>query len=437
MTRPVRATIAGTLAIVAAGCASPRGVAVAGSPRACAVDATMRVPPESLSVATTTPISPSHAPNPTNDGERFVFAQLYETLINVACDGTPYAGLARSWTIDATKTRVTLVLRDDAHFWSGDPVRASDVVAAWRASGARLADATTIDDDRTLTVSLPDTEWLVLAAPPLSVYRRSAVSPWPLGSGSYRVVEPASDAAPGRLGLVSIAPNVAPRLAVRSGPDARDAIDAGADLLPTADAMAVRYAAARPNLTSVPLPWLRTYLLAVPSRAPGSVVNTLSRGGYQANAFRTSLARDAVRADARAVTDWPENPEVCDNVLTQSPAIATTPRQQRVVYRGDDPVARGIAERLVAVGGHATATPLAPADFARALYVGSELAYVVVLPRASLTPCRELSAHVAAAPWLGAGAALADALVPLIDTRERAIVDRARVSAGIDWDGTL
>jgi hypothetical protein len=393
-------------------------------------------------------VNPTHAPTPTSSAERFVFAQAYETLINVDCEDREYPGLARSWTTDATKTRVTLVLRDDARFWNGEPLGARDVVAAWRTTGAasadsgqlarRLADATTIVDDRTLIVSLPDTERLVLAEPALAVYRPAIGAVWPLGSGPYRVAESAMDLAPGRLALIPVAPHT-PRLAIRSAPDARDAIDAGVDVLLAADQVAASYAAARSDLATLPLPWQRTYALAVPSRSPAVVTELLSAPDSAA-AFRASLARDAVRADAReAAPEWWTGIRGCE--LHQPPGAMSPPdggrRPRRIVYRGDDHVARELAARLVAVGRRATATPLAPAEFDRALRAGGEVAYVVGLPRSSLAPCRDLAALVSSAPWLGTGGTVADALIPLVDTRERAIVKRDRVSATVDWDGTL
>jgi hypothetical protein len=42
-----------------------------------------------------------------------------------------------------------------------------------------------------------------------------------------------------------------------------------------------------------------------------------------------------------------------------------------------------------------------------------------------------------AAPWLAKGAGADTQIVPLIDTRETAIVNRQRVSATVDWLGTL
>ena len=193
------------LAVVIAGlhgCATPSRTSV-DHPIAtskCAVGST-GVPVESIAVAATAPINPAHAPFPTNSAERFVFAQLYETLIDVDCEGHAYPGLAKSWTTDATKTRVTLVLREGAQFSNGEPLTARDVVAAWRTAAGtsdsslarRMADATTVVDDRTLLISLPDTESLALAEPALAVYRSTVTSRWPLSSGPYRALESAAD----------------------------------------------------------------------------------------------------------------------------------------------------------------------------------------------------------------------------------------------------
>jgi hypothetical protein len=380
---------------------------------------------------------------PTNAAERFVFAQAYETLINVDCEGRAYPGLAASWTTDATKTRVTLTLREGSHFWNGDALDANAVAAAWRESGQvggdvgdvarRVADGTTIVDSRTLTVSLPDTEWLVLASPSLSVWRPRTGVRLPEGSGPYRLIEPAADIAPGRLALLS---RGGARLIVRTTPsaDARDAIDAGADLVPSADPTTVRYAAARPELSTVPLPWQRTYVVAIPGSATGTLSDVIPSAGDSAQTIRASLARDAVRADARpaSASGWWSNIQGC-----QSRPATTVPdrvgRRPRIVYSSDDHVARDIADRLVALGGHLAATPLAPPEFTRALSSGGDAAYVVSLPHASLAPCHEVAHLVSSAPWIAVGGALA----PLVDTRERAIVNRARVSATVDWDGTL
>ena len=380
-----------------------------------------------------------------------MFAQLYETLIDIDCEGHAYPGLAASWTLDATRTRVTLVLRDGARFWNGKPVLASDVLAAWRATAGRstesnlarrVADGTTIVDDRTLTVSLPDTAWLVLADPALAVYQAQAGAVWAEGSGSYRVAERTAADEPLTLAPVSTTAN--PTLVIRSrgNNDARDAIDDGVDVLVTDDPMAVSYAATRSNLGAVALPWSHTYALALPN-ANSSDAAALAPLARDRDALTASLARDAVHAEARAAQPpyWWIGIQGCQRIARgTAPSPADGRRLSRVVYRRDDRVARGLAERLVALGRGATAAALSPDNFARALRAGDELAYVVELDRMSLSHCEDLAVLESAAPWLagGPGEGITTAtLIPLIDTRARAIVNRERVSAMIDWEGTL
>ena len=423
------------LLLLIVGCTSTPTPALVQAPRrACVVGSIAGVQPESISVATTSPISPAHARAPTNAAERFVAAQLYETLIGVDCDGRAYPGLARSWTVDATKTRIMLVLRDGARFWSGDPVVARDVVAAWQSDTSqlahRIADATTIVDDRTLTVSLPNTDTLILADPSLVVARPRVGAPWPQGTGAYRASESAMDAAPGRLAL-SPTSGIGPRIMIRSSPDPRDAIDAGADLLVTGDPIALSYAATHSELVSAPLPWNRAYVLLVPHRA---VATEVFPTAADSSAFRLSF-RDAVRAEARAADslNWVPIAQNCE-----PPRIATTPPRtpaRRIVYRADDEVARSLGERLVALGRHVAVVPLAPSDYAVALRGGGDLGYVVPLSRSSLSPCLDLAALASSAPWLGSG--VTDAIIPLVATRDRAVMKRDRVSASVDWDGTL
>ena len=445
------------LGLTVSSCAGPRPTVAVAPRSACAIAGAQPAAGDTISVASIGPIEPSHAPVPANRAERFVFAQLYETLIDVDCEGHPYPGLAKSWTLDATGTRITLSLRDGARFWNGKPVVASDVVTAWRVTGAqsseparlaaRLADAVTIVDDRTLTVSLPppDTAWRVLAEPVLAVYQPPSGAGWAAGTASYQVA--VHQAARGGLLLEPVSASAAPSLSIRPLPtgDARDAIDRGIDVLVTADPLAIDYAAPRSSLTAIPLPWSRTYVLAVPPVASADSALLRPLVGDSATAVRGSFARDAVRVEARAAEPpywWSESTGCQPTAPASAPARSDAQQPMRIAYDARDPVARRLAERLVALGGHAVAVPLASGALARALRDGTEPAYVLGLARSSLDACNDVARLDASAPWLRAsagdvGGSLAAHLVPLIDTRERAIVNRDHVSAMIDWDGTL
>src|SRR5436309_12674553 len=47
-------------------------------------------------------VDPADAPHPTNDSERVLFRQLYETLVRVDCEGRARPGLAASWRLDTS-----------------------------------------------------------------------------------------------------------------------------------------------------------------------------------------------------------------------------------------------------------------------------------------------------------------------------------------------
>ena len=441
----------GAIAIGLAACTSARpGAPVAPLP-SCAIGAAQAGAGDTLVVATMAPVDRAHVPEPTNADERLAFAQAYETLIDVDCDGRSRPGLAASWTLDATRTRATLALRDGARFWSGKPVTVGDVLAAWRATAARptpsaqllrkIVGGTTIVDDHTLIVSLPDTAWLVLASRALAVYEPQSAGAWPEGSGPYRIVENSAEAASGATVLAPSPPSSDPYLVIRRVPngDPRDAVDAGADVVVTGDPVAVGYAAALANLAAVPLPWTRTYVLVVPGVAP-QIAQVLLRADSESVVLRASLARDAVHSEARAAQPpyWWDGGRACGAVLDTLPATqAADGHSNRVVYRRDDRVARGLAERLVALDPRTVAAGLAPDDFARALHDGGDLAYVLDLPHESLSPCEDFGELRSGAPWLASSVGANARVVPLIDTRETAIVNRHRVSASVDWSGTL
>src|SRR5207237_9966812 len=93
------------------------------------------------------PVAPPAATRPHTRAERFVFAQLYETLIHVDCQGRVLPALARSWE-QGPDGHWTVTLRSDARFWDGAPVTTRDALASWRARDSSLARATTALADR-------------------------------------------------------------------------------------------------------------------------------------------------------------------------------------------------------------------------------------------------------------------------------------------------
>jgi hypothetical protein len=311
------------------------------------------------------------------------------------CEGRMLPGLARSWSRDSTGRFWTLELGPGDRPAEGEPRwTAAALAATWRAdptaaSALRLAGvtATVPLDDRRLVLGL--------AAP-------AAAVPAVLADRALAV------AVGGRSGLE-------PSLA--SG-DLRDAVDSGVDVVVTGSPGVLDYAGRRPGITLIPLPWSRRYLLVVPA---GEAALALPADTV---AFRTALANDAVRMDARAAP-----PGWSDSVADCRPAaLPPAPASPAILYPADDTTARELAERLVALSrrGLGQARGLDPAAFAAALAAGGARAYLVRAPARSLAPC------AVARTW-PAGSSI----VALVETRDHAIVRRGAPPLAVAWDGAL
>ena len=350
---------------------------------------------DTVAVALLDPVDRDHALSPANDSELLLYRMTSDTPLRLDCQGRPQPGLAKSWEKDSTGRVWTLTLQDKALRDGGSPMTAHDVVAAWNErkaiEGWMTLPAVALDDHRiTVTLSSPvDSVPMILAEPAFSL---------PIDPGRT----------PGM------------KFELLADMDPRDVIDRGTDLVVTRDPALVDYVARRPEFAAFPLPWTRTYVLLQPAAAePLNVV----RG----DADRRSLAGDAVRADARAAQPpfWWNEVAACPARVVSGPSATSS----RVGYIRGDEVARGLAERIVALAGPGTglrAAALEPAEFARLLRAGSDRAYVVALQRHTLAPCRE------SAGWPGAAR-----IQPLIDTRAHAIVRRGAPPLTVDWDGTV
>ena len=424
-------------------------------------------------------ILPDHVPVPTTPAERIGFRHLYETILRVDCTGVRHPGLAGSWAPEQDGRAWRFTLREGAAFWDGTPLRAEDVLTSWQTRPAggdgvsaegllatarfllREATAGSVEvvDARTLRVVLdrPVAEppaWL--ADPALAIHSPRPGNAWPAGTGAWRL----HPGAPGPRTdpTVAIAErlvawpegwmpgDVRPVLRFHTGRavDPRALLDAGEDLLVTDDPAVLAYAATLPAVEALPLPWDRTYALLVGSSPSEMDVEAVER------AMREALARDAVRAEARA-SDYPfaagAAPE-CESVA--APAAlrvedrATMPPPSdgaaRIVYPREDPTARDIAERLVALatGRPGPAVPdwvarlprlaegLASDGFEKAVRQRSESAFVFPLPGQSTLPC---ALRLQPGPgWI---------LRPLVDTRRRVIAGDDIAGLAVDGDGTL
>ncbi|HSJ74988.1 MAG TPA: ABC transporter substrate-binding protein [Gemmatimonadales bacterium] len=311
---------------------------------------------------------------PTDQDERLVFRQLFPGLIRLDCRGELRPALATSWQSDTTGRIWTFVLRDGARFPDGGNLTAPGIAADWTRRDAALReaglDSVWATDDRTLRVTMKDLRDSlpgVFADPLWSVVSTSIATRL---SGDRLTVS----LGPGRAILA---------IALAGARDLRDALDAGADLVVSGDPQVIDYAARTSELNTYPLPWDRTYVLL---QHPGAqaVSTTLD------STLKLSLVRDVVQTDARPSSDqtwWNSNP--CS---VEASMAVTSPAGSRIVYQQTDPVARQLAERLVAVADDRSPLSALASDpllFAAGLERGADRGYIVAIPLQSASPCRE------------------------------------------------
>jgi len=357
---------------------------------------------DTFRVALAEAVDLEHAPIPTNDSERLLFRQLYRNLVRVDCAGEVHPELAEAWKFDSGGRIWTFTLKDTTIASDGARLLAAHVLAAWRPRPTVLRDlgidSVIATGPRTLAVAVREREVSqprLFAEPELAIVSVATVSP---GSNESFLERTAS-------GLTVLD-------FVTVNGDPRDALDSGIDLLITRDIELAEYAARIRDLQTFPLPWSRTYALVEPEGSEALLTSL--------DSLRGPLARDAVKADAR-----PAQPITCDRPVSQTTGGAVS---QRIVYPAQDPVARGLAERIVALNGtkpELRAQGLDQASFTPALRSGTERGYIVPLARATDGSC---PTEIAFPPGFS--------VQSLIETRARAIVRRGSPELTVDWDGT-
>jgi len=341
----------------------------------------------------------------------------------VDCQGRVLPALARSWE-PGPEGRWTVTLRSDARFWDGAPVTAQDVLAAWRARDSSLARAVTVPDDRALSIDPTGLSFQRFADPALAVTKSAPGGGWPIGTGHYWTTGSAGGAEALRASPVPGAGLPALKVTVAPASEARDAVDANADLLLTSDPAALDYGRTRSEYQDAPLGWDHTYVLLAPD---GS--------SLELSALRLETLPQAVHVEARPAQGddggfWLVDLKRC-GLAAEAPSTRAPPRR-RIVYEQADRDARDLAARLVglaALGRGAVVAGLAPAAFEPAFRSGAEAAYVLRVRRRTVDPCaaaRELPA------WVPRGS-----ITPLIDTRTHVLVRRGLPRLSVDWDGAL
>jgi hypothetical protein len=438
---------------------------------------------DTINVALLNPVRPDRAPRPQNTSEQLLFGHIYETLITVDCRGEVRAALAESWLPRERGRRWTFTLRENAQFWDGLPVTAFEVAASWRSRTAEFLnleteiDSFTADNDRELSVYFKQPLRRVprlLAEPVFAVAKPDYYTVWPLGSGPFRTLSRrySYDLESQRRVLIQTAADPegpVVRFIETTNYDVRDLLGERIDMLVTGDPAVIEYAAGRSRLETTALPWNRMYLLLATSR-----VMTLRRGGRLGEVpleLLTGLARDAVRSDARGAVppDWWYRQGGCAGrpagAAWQLPDLSGAsglngPR--RILYDSDDPVARDLAERIVALAAAgpdissdsaalAEAVPglisgsaglaadgISSDELLSNLRSGEDYAYIVSVSRQPYDACYEIRRLLSRAPWLfSPDHDLTAALVPLVDTRLHVIRNAGKVDLIIDWSGRL
>ena len=323
-----------------------------------------------------------------------------EPLIRLDCTGAARPAAVEAWAPDSTRRTWTLTLASSAL-----DINAASAAAEW---WTRPDAATTLRNARIASIVPLDELRLV------ATFDRSFDSVPPIFADPSLALVTDSGPAMGTTFTLR-----------RLTGDPRDALDGGADILLADDHELLAYARARSELVVHPLPWSRIYALVIP---PG-------QRGFEdlipadSAAFRAELARDAVRVDARAAAGsywWADAAAVCSQ-LEESPT--TTVRGLWTTSPDwNDPVARALAERLVALspkpmrvtGGLDRRSPIP------AIHSERGRAYVVPLPRTALVPCREIAAWPTGAT-----------VVPLIETRRSVVVRRGVPPLTVEFDGRL
>jgi hypothetical protein len=470
----VRETIIVWTLLTLAGCGAAGGAPVsvpeAAPARALQVTSpTCLVSPDSALPAADTvnilvaPPSNTHPTDPLeSEGDRFILRHAYETLVRVDCEGNVVPGLAVSWKRDATGSVWAFEIAAGRTFADGTPIDAGAIVAAWerqltgpsawphiagvQAVGVRSIEVRFDTPAENAPRALSDQHFAIRGAPTLGGK--------PAESGPFTIsVEPAGG--DGMPGATILTPRGTPgrgtvlRLAAAPpGFDLRDAIDRGisslgmirVDLLITRDPDLLAYVARRDEVRTVPLPWDRTYVLAAQS-TPDSSASRLPPLRMPSPASRGSLARDAVKSDARGAEPpyWWQQDSAC---IIAAPRIES-PRRV-VAYRAGDAIAKELAERIVALassperpdwipgtlaGGSRPSlrvVAFAPDSFDDAIASGRVIAAVVAYPREQPTGC-------AFAPHRMPNAAE----IPLVDSRAHVIVRRRGISFSIEGDGSI
>ncbi len=426
-------------------------------------------------IALTDSVDPGRAPVPHNPAERIVFAQLYETLVNVDCDGTVRPGLAERWACTEDSTVWVFTLREQARLWDGTRLTPAEVKEAWtfnqdcprrRTASSpwswfdARARTITVLDARRLAIRLPEPQAdfpLLLAHPATAVALRRPGWTWPVGSGPCRL----RATTPAPLPDLECRPNQhhpdspawkSLTFTVYPGRDPRDLVNTSSDLLLVENLDTLRFFREVPGFLVHPLPWNRLYLLVTcPRSNPGGDEN------WRDAARRLDPARDLTSISARVWSDivFPTGPAVdCPQLAGPVAMVNSALRSWRLdelhlkadvlVYPAGDPGAHEIADRLAALSRTPVRVlPLPPDADAFVLDWQMAGAHILRLDQLFPTRCLQTAALLGRAAWIqkaGLGREgsppLTDFIHPLALSRSWLVTREPLAGLRLAFDGT-
>jgi hypothetical protein len=452
----------------------------------CTVLAGAETTPDTIRIALPGEIDPFHAPVPRNESERFLFDHLYETLFTLDCEGKVHPGLADEWYDSGGGRRWTFILRRNATFWDESSVTPKDVVDCWEHREiepfiwAAGVDSVAVAGESSLHVYLKNASRelpRILSSSPFAIAKIGMRGHWHLGTSTCRIESQRMWYSSMRQVPIHVTcgSEMAGHVLIfidsstSESSDVRDLLEERIDVTITRDPAVIDYAAERPHLETIPLMWSRKYVLLSPARILEIRLGSTPPGID--GKFRDDLARDTFPGVARGHVPagwWSDSgfSAASATAAGEDPYPATAPPSpmpndnRRIVFDGEDPVSRSLAERIAGLGAAGTAGSPEAAKLAAAvpglmddsstlsaegrsrsemsgsLERGDEFVYILSLPLRTTDPSMELRQLIGTANWLGGlGDDFADALLPLVDTRMYAIVRLNTAGLIIDWHG--
>jgi hypothetical protein len=373
-----------------------------------------------------------HAPIPANDSEAILFRLLYETLVEVDCEGKARPGLARSWEIGERETW-TFLPRESFRFHGevrlagrlgrGDlgerePVREEEDPRPEPGRWPRKAMRITLTEGGAGSLhvhpySSRDDILYLLDHPTLSFGHRGVfrMGPERIGLGTLGEFSGDGDRtgawtlrwSPAK-GVAAPAPEEI-HFRVLPGTDPRDLAGADVDLIPLRDREAIDFFARTTDFVLTPMPFTPIYFLITRDENLSALAD---------DAMIEDLARRVVRAEGRPA-------ETISAIRVSGrdgdPGAPGGEPGRRILYPEPDRDARVIAERFAALtpgGSGPVVTGLRHRAFHSSLHAGSDAAYVLPVrlrnPRQTILREEILSA----APWIVGRGGTA---IPLVETR--------------------